>query len=384
MGSGKTTNIIREMNEHPENKYVFITPYLKEGKRVINECQRLKFYEPDGTISKAVSFEMMIKSGVNVVSTHELFKRIKPSKETLSRIVEYGYHLIIDEDIQTIDQIQVSKSDDAILRKVLLEEKSDGTIECSDKKYSGRFADIMTKAKNKSLFIYENSIMWSMPCEMIMAFSSITIMTFRYDYSLMNIYMRNLGFVNEYYHIKNNEIVRGLCDLSEFIRNARLLIKVYEGKLNYDSENPTVLSVGWYKRKGNAKEITNRGANYFRHISNAPSSKDCMWCTFKGSKRNADRVIRGYVNSELACNARATNEFRDRQYLSYLCNNYINPIVKRYTKSIGFEYHDDEFALSTVLQWVWRSAIRDGKEINLYIPSGRMRNLLSNWLDRVD
>ncbi len=243
MGSGKTTNIIREMNEHPENKYVFITPYLKEGKRVIRECPNLGFYEPDDMISKSVSFEMLLKSGVNIVSTHELFKRMKPCKDTLSRVSEYGYNLIIDEDIQVIDQIQVSKSDDSILKKLLLEEKSDGTVQCSDSKYSGRFADIITKAKNSSLFMFENSIMWSMPSEMIMAFSTITITTFRYEHSLMNIYMNNLGFSKEYYHIKDSEIVRELDDLSDFKRNARSRIKVYNGKLNYDAKNQTALSV---------------------------------------------------------------------------------------------------------------------------------------------
>ena len=34
-----------------------------------------------------------------------------------------------------------------------------------------------------------------------------------------------------------------------------------------------------------------------------------------------------------------------------------------------------------MLQWIWRSAIRDGKPINAYIPSKRMRELLINWMN---
>ena len=41
------------------------------------------------------------------------------------------------------------------------------------------------------------------------------------------------------------------------------------------------------------------------------------------------------------------------------------------------------FALQEMLQWIWRSAIRDGKPIDLYIPSERMRSLLVEWLDYV-
>jgi len=38
--------------------------------------------------------------------------------------------------------------------------------------------------------------------------------------------------------------------------------------------------------------------------------------------------------------------------------------------------------LSEMVQWVWRSAIREGNEIVLYVPSERMRNLFTNWLEQ--
>ena len=41
------------------------------------------------------------------------------------------------------------------------------------------------------------------------------------------------------------------------------------------------------------------------------------------------------------------------------------------------------YALSTMLQWIWRSAIRRGEEIWLYVPSRRMRTLLKDWMERV-
>ena len=40
----------------------------------------------------------------------------------------------------------------------------------------------------------------------------------------------------------------------------------------------------------------------------------------------------------------------------------------------------DDFALSEMVQWVWRSAIRDGKPITLYIPSDRMYQLFTGLL----
>ena len=41
---------------------------------------------------------------------------------------------------------------------------------------------------------------------------------------------------------------------------------------------------------------------------------------------------------------------------------------------------EDAYALSEMLQFIWRSAIRDGKEIWVYLPSVRMRSLLEEWI----
>ena len=49
----------------------------------------------------------------------------------------------------------------------------------------------------------------------------------------------------------------------------------------------------------------------------------------------------------------------------------------------GIEVDEDTYALSIMVQWIWRSAIRDGQEVYLYIPSSRMRNLLINWMNEI-
>ena len=49
----------------------------------------------------------------------------------------------------------------------------------------------------------------------------------------------------------------------------------------------------------------------------------------------------------------------------------------------GVSVDEDGFALSEMIQFIWRSAIRDGKEITLYVPSSRMRNLLLDWLEEI-
>ena len=41
----------------------------------------------------------------------------------------------------------------------------------------------------------------------------------------------------------------------------------------------------------------------------------------------------------------------------------------------------DLISLNAMIQWIWRSAIRNGKPIKIYIPSTRMRTLFQHWLN---
>lgn len=59
----------------------------------------------------------------------------------------------------------------------------------------------------------------------------------------------------------------------------------------------------------------------------------------------------------------------------------MNPIVKNFFLQHGVTVDEDGYALSEMLQFIWRSAIRNGEEIWVYIPSIRMRNLLKQWIE---
>ena len=63
-----------------------------------------------------------------------------------------------------------------------------------------------------------------------------------------------------------------------------------------------------------------------------------------------------------------------------MINRYLNPYIKQFFVSNGIDIDEDGYAMSEMLQFLWRSAIRDGKEINVYIPSIRMRKLLEQWI----
>ena len=60
------------------------------------------------------------------------------------------------------------------------------------------------------------------------------------------------------------------------------------------------------------------------------------------------------------------------------------PWMKNYLVRIGAtEVNQDMYALSVLIQWIFRSAVRKGEEVWLYVPSKRMRHLLIEWLDNL-
>ena len=67
--------------------------------------------------------------------------------------------------------------------------------------------------------------------------------------------------------------------------------------------------------------------------------------------------------------------------LCYLWNGYYSPVVKDFFIEKGVNIDEDEWALSELVQWMFRSCVREIKPINMYIPSSRMRNLLIKWLE---
>jgi hypothetical protein len=78
---------------------------------------------------------------------------------------------------------------------------------------------------------------------------------------------------------------------------------------------------------------------------------------------------------------RASNKYANKNSVVYPVNRYIDPGIKNFFLRHNVSVDEDGYALSEMLQFIWRSAIRNGEEIWVYIPSIRMRNLLKQWIE---
>ena len=154
-------------------------------------------------------------------------------------------------------------------------------------------------------------------------------------------------------------------------------------KLNSIGDDESSLSMNWFKtRPDQVDKLANNISNYFRNLMSDFESDVRLWSTYKNEIAKLRQ--KGFYRSHLPFNHRASNEYRNRRVLVYAVNVYYNVETKRFLKHHGAEVNEDQYALSTMLQWIWRSAIRDGEDIYIYIPSSRMRRLLTEWIKDVE
>lgn len=390
MGAGKTSAAITQMNDDMENNYIFITPFLKEVDRIKENCTTRKFVEPENKgKGKLDSLHYLIGKGYNIASTHALFKNYNDYTKEL--IHNNSYKLILDEVFNVLEAIPLHKDDIRLMFTTgLAHLDDDNYVVWDDDTYEGKkFDEIKHMSKNHNLLLIDNMLLlWNFPIDIFKAFKEVYILTYMFDaqvqkyyYDINNVEFKYLGVEkkNNLYRFSNN------CTIPKYVKELNNKINILEDeKLNYIGDIETALSSSWFDRelgkrnKPLIKTLKNNLINVFLNKFNSTSNEN-MWTTYKESQTALSG--KGYTKGFVSVNARATNEFRHKKCLAYCANIFFNPYIKNYFLNNGVKVLEDKYALSELVQWVWRSAIRDNDYIFIYIPSARMRKLLKDWLN---
>ena len=141
------------------------------------------------------------------------------------------------------------------------------------------------------------------------------------------------------------------------------------------------LSSTWYAKASpeDLKRLKSSTETFFSRVAKSPS-KFNGWTAF--SKVKTKLAGKGYTKGWIANNAKGTNEYVDKRAMAYLCNWFYHPVIKGYFHERGIAVDEETYALSAMIQWIWRSQIRRGDPVHLFIPSERMRGLLRAWLSQ--
>ena len=394
MGRGKTTAAIRYMTDNPgDGPFLYVTPFLKEVSRICSACG---FDEPNQVNnSKMNKLKALLQSGKNVATTHALYRDMPD--EVLAIASEKGYTLILDETINMVESYKLTGSDVEVLTKKLADRVDpDGRVVWNDDSYSGFFSEAKKRANQGELYYLHNILYCIMSPSHLTSFKDVYILTYLFEGGVMGTYFKY--FKLPYCIIGIKEDDKGPYFSDEPDKPPRFAVKdlitlvgepcitEWDRKIIRVGRPTNSFSAGWFTARGaDHKDIkdTFNGLVSFINRYNGRVAKGFIWTTFKGA---VDKICqRGrFTGQFLPLNARATNAYRDCTAVAYLANRFMNPTINHFFSSAGLQVDDDVYALSEMLQFIWRSAIRDGQHINLYIPSLRMRKMLKTWMDEQD
>ena len=422
--SGKTQWMIQHIDELDwETKVIYITPFLLETERIKKSCKGRNFQLPEakhGQGSKLTHLKELIRQDRNIASTHSLFGMI--DQETMDLIEANNYILVLDEVMEVIAPLDIltdadDLTDDERKRIVKQDMKvliSKGFVNI-DKHYQVSWNNeeaVLSKYQTLKESIDNGQVYFSASSLLLQAFSpdifrtdifkEIYVMTYQFDFQIQSYYFRFFDIPYEKFGVikqRPNKRVRyefsfvsyeeylvydllKRLELKEIINICDSPILNGLGALSLQYGDRSVrLSKSDYQKRGadGRKDIQRKATSYLKnHLGDKASTM--MWTCFKDyrdeikSKRFPDKHF-------VALNARATNDYRDKSGILYLVNRFINPYFPHLFRTKDIDFDGDAFALAEMLQFIFRSQIRDDKPIDIYIPSERMRNLLTRWLE---
>lgn len=392
-GAGKTVSCINMMNSDTEHKYIFVTPYLNEVDRIKNACTDRGFVTPEKTydshFSKIRDLPKLLAAGKNIVSTHALFSCY--TDEIKDLIKEQGYILVLDEVIDLFQPVDIDRGDiDFLKRNNIAREEGDNIIWEDDDYNGAAFSEVMRLSKSRDMVNYDGAFyFWALPIDVFKCFSDVYVLTYLFEYQLLKYFFEVNGIEYELIGTTKKNGTYQFCPISEMNRAQDLRSKIHINtserfnEIGYDNFS---LSSGWFERAeretGQPKlaVLQNNLYNIFRHKGVGVNDK--MWTTLNKYRKYLKG--KGYANNFLTFNRRASNEYVDKHHLAYCLNVYMMPWMKNYLVRLGIkEVNQDMYALSVLIQWIFRSGIRNGDEIWVYVPSSRMRYLLQTWLDNL-
>ncbi len=403
MGSGKTYNAIERMKKYvkSEKKFIYITPFLSEVDRIIERLPDGTVYAPTGEddsgkailnydtnlidsngqidlnkeplikrINKREHFFRLLSEGKCVVSTHSLFLGLK--KEDYSFFSDYI--LILDEVVTPLKAEYIGEQDINIMIEqnlISVDEKTNEVRFVKDEYSDPLFKQIKYMLNSFTVFLLDQYFfVWVFPIEIFKELKEVEILTYLFEGSLLCAYFKVFNI--DYTLIRSDETLE--------LEKIKKLLNVYEGRANQSKHSMVSFSESWCKKvnKSTAKKMSKKATNIFKRRFKT-SSKENAFTTFKNykSKFSGNSYRRGFI----PVNSRATNEYRNIKSMAYFANRYFTPQITSFFRERDVELNQDLWSLGELLQWVWRGCIRDSKEMNLFIPSYRMRSLLYKWLD---
>ena len=392
-GSGKTTAMINNFNN--QDKYLVIVPMLSEVDRIVEGSKEVEFVQPhandnnEGT--KYASLEEYLNQGRNIVSTHKMFESLAPlAKAGLLS----DYHIIIDEVpdvVQPIAKKSKTSIDEFYIDTGFIEvDEGSGLVRPTQKwiDTQNQVSDtlspkILSAAMSGCLYLQDRQMfIWALPQSILKSGLSLTVLTYKAEGSLFVAYLRKLGlsFQLETDASMDNQFREKAAELIAI----NYIQALKDEKFSHNAQQKGCKSASYCKKVSSS--LKNLRGRKLRDVNAKDILITCMkeaW--LKPANDNNVKLGPFAKDSRLGeanwipNTTRGTNDYAHCSHLIYLYDQHPHPFITRWLGDSSTAFAD-AYALTELIQWVWRSRVRKGEPITVYIPSLRMRMLFEIWL----
>lgn len=405
-GYGKSSDLIKSLST--DRSYLIVLPLKTEVKRFIDRAPKdVVLVEPISTndedpakrsmathARKRDHLRELLLGGHSIVTTHALFTDIAYLAQDGLLL---GYDVVVDEVLSVAhsvtQEVMTGGANGVSMRSwqaLYIDEEfatiaPDTGMVIPTEKWERKqdlpelSNTLFSMAKAQSLFaVCDNVLVWELPPILLKAVGSLTIYTFLAEGSLMAGFMRRnkIDFTHD----------RDLVSERKFREKAKRLIDVRDmhsiNRLKFSYTGQQTMTKADHKKVSGA--LKNTRERLMRGVPKENimiTSAKSMWSTPAGKPGPFAIGSRLFEDTNWVPNTtRGTNNYRHCSHLIYLWDQHLNPRIAEFL-GVGSQRHRDIYAISELIQWVYRSRVRDGQPITLYLPSSRMRKLLQRWLD---
>lgn len=279
MGSGKSSAAITYMNEHPDDKFVYITPYLGEATRIKEGCPSLHFVEPSNKVpgarfSKVQHTLQLLEEGRNIATTHAAFKIYDHRITEVIR--ESGYTLIIDEAVNVLSRVDISSGDVCLLKEAGYIGAENGRF-VAKREYTGKaFTSFFSMLQSREMIRCEGEddslYYWILPPELLTASKDVFVLTYLFEgydmYSLLQ--MCSLSY--RYIGVSHGEDgVYRFCDRMDYIPEYTGTLSQHihildDDKINSVGDAERALSMKWFLNEELVGKLKKNIYNYGSYL----------------------------------------------------------------------------------------------------------------------
>ena len=417
-GSGKTSWCFKHLADRQNERWIFVSPYLKECGgmdsktgveeygRIRQELPQMNFKNPKalhGGDTKTKSFKRLIESGDNIATTHQLWRML--DSDCAEIIKDMEYNIVIDESLNLIQTYEAFDQYDirVALRGGMVAPCEDNKLQWNNKdypNYKGSMLEIKQLCDIGALYLYgEEVVIHQVPPQVILSAKEVIVLTYGFKDSVMGAWCDVCGI--PYYIDTTVKLYKSNDEIINELRERINLIEIPKVFMELDDKSKGgVFTKGWFEHTMGEYDQKRIKAAIANSVKKKFDKGNIFWTTFKDYKSKLQGVR--YTRAKtieldgntwkrepfVAKNMRASNEYRDCTNCIYLVDVRMNPYLHNYLKKGGAKhFKEDNYSLLEMVQLIFRGAVRNteddplGNHLNLLVGSPRMYCLLESWLN---